>query len=112
MNFTYFINNGKIEQQHEGVTSYENNNHLFPHLRSIYFLLALFVGIVDEVALMQPSMHEEVLCSVVGDHDDGSSEVCPYRVELQKTQQVVGNREQGSPDQDEVKRRIFGLFIS
>ena len=53
------------------------------------FVVVVFVDFVNEVALVEGAVHDEILCCVVGEHDGGSAEVGLDLVELQEAEQVV-----------------------
>ena len=53
------------------------------------FAVVVSVDFVDEVALVEGAVHDEILCCVVGEHDGGSAEVGLDLVELQEAEQVV-----------------------
>jgi len=63
----------------------------------------MLVHFVDEVALVESAVHDEVLSAVVGDHDHTSPQICLDVVELEKAEQVVGKAEQDDADEDEVE---------
>lgn len=56
-------------------------------------------------------MHDEILSSVISEHDDCSSQVGFDVVELQKAQQVVRYREQHDPNYHKIERRVLRLLV-
>lgn len=65
-----------------------------------------------QVALVQSSMHDEVLTSVVGEHDDCSTEVGFEGIEFEKGKQIVWDSKQNYSYEDKEKRWPAGGFIS
>ena len=81
---------------------------------SIFFLLSIIVVLyfILEVALVQSSVHDKVLGSVVGEHNCESAQIGLEGVKLQECQEVVGDGEEDYSDDDEVKGRSARYLVA
>lgn len=60
---------------------------------------------------MEGAVHDEVLSSVVGKHDNGSAYISFYLIELEERQQIIRNNEEQHPNKRKPERIIIGLLI-